>query len=167
MDELLLLICKIAGTGFFVFLLGFVSYSIVTHNKRRGLKEQRRREELEAARYESYFNKIDDDLKNEIDNASKKYQQQYSIDCDAANSTQKSWEDDYIKGKNDDIFLQLRANLHHILEKGFKFIENGEDKYRKYNAKYHFDDEYNTNLEKYKKKANKWMDKVMEYIDKL
>ncbi|MDR0926238.1 MAG: hypothetical protein LBO69_00540 [Ignavibacteria bacterium] len=137
-DAILLLILKITGTAFLVFLAGFSCFRIVTYSKRKQLKRQQRQELDDAHFYEKYINSLDDNLRNEIDDAVADFNRKNNTTL-----TKEHLNDFYTDNPDKYDYSELKANLHKILhkskkahkwiEKGVKTIEFGEELFRKFN----------------------------------
>jgi hypothetical protein len=156
----------IFGAGivsFILFLLGYAGYSIVKSGKRKRLREQQKYERMETERMENYFRNIDNDLKQEINNAVKEHNRKNGIDI----SDNKNIDDN-------DFSKDLTEKIKEIIGKKIAiWLNKIEEKYRIFNEKHNFDVNYekfnyvkellNIGINKFADNIGKWEEKEKEY----
>ena len=156
MDTIELLMTILVGgmVSFVLFLLGYAGYSIVKRGKRKRLKEQLKYEKLEAEKTEWYLKNIDNELKQEIDNAVKEHNKKFATE-------------NFSKDKNNDDFSnELTEKVKDIIShKVLYLMGKAEEKYKKLNEKHNFDKNYE-NLNKMKELLQIGIDKLINNIKK-
>ena len=139
--------------SFLLFLMGYAGYSIIKRGKIKRLREQQRYERMEAQRMENYFRSIDDDLKREINDAVFEHNKRNGINNSNDN-----------KNNNNDLANELLKKVKGVLsDKIAMWLDKGEEKYRIFNEKYRFDENYE-NLDNIKQFLRTGMNKFADNI---